>query len=269
MIIERIELINKLKKKYGETINDILKYKDKSITDLEAIEQSEEEIDKVTGKIKETEKELSDIAVNLSGRRRVVAKLFEEKIIEHLNDLDMAKSVFKVNIQYIEKDDGIVKIDNKSYKLMINGMDDIEFLIAPNVGEILKPLRKIASGGEISRMMLALKTVLNEIDKVNTLIFDEIDTGIGGKTSDVVGKKMNFLSKNKQIIVITHQAQISRYSNKHFFISKEIVDSRTITRLRELSYEDRIKETARMIGGENITGTTINHAKELLDNFNN
>lgn len=188
-IIERIELINKLKKKYGKTIEDIITHKEKSMKDLVAIERSEEEIEKVKQEIHKIEQELNKLAVNLSGRRRVVAKLFEEKIVEHLNDLDMNKCVFKVNVTYQESTDGVVKIEEKNYKLSENGIDHIEFLIAPNVGEEVKPLRKIASGGEMSRIMLALKTVLNEVDKVDTLIFDEIDVGIGGKTSAIVGKK--------------------------------------------------------------------------------
>ncbi len=264
-VIERIELIKKLKKKYGETIKDVLAHKEKSIQDLDAIEKSEEEIEKVLEQIQEIEKELNKLAVNLSGRRKVVAKLFEEKIVEHLNDLDMKKCDFKVNIAYQEKEDGIVKIDNKRYKLTENGIDHIEFLIAPNVGEEIKPLRKIASGGEMSRIMLALKTVLNEVDKVNTLIFDEIDVGIGGKTSDVVGKKMKFLSHNKQIILITHQPQIARYANDHFFIQKEVSGNRTSVKLKELTKQTRIIELARMVAGDKITETSLMHARELLE----
>ncbi len=267
-IIGRIELINKFKKKYGETIEDILAYKEKSINDLNAIEKSEEEIEETKAEIQKVKGELNKLAINLSGRRRVVAKLFDERIMENLNDLDMEKSIFKVNVSYIEKPDGIVQIDDKRYKLTDKGIDNIEFLIAPNVGEELKPLRKIVSGGEMSRIMLALKTVLNEVDKVNALIFDEIDMGIGGKTSDVVGRKMKFLSRNKQIIVITHQAQISRFAVKHFFISKEVVGNRTITRLKELTYNEKIYETARMMAGEQVTQTTLQHAKELIESIN-
>lgn len=267
-IIGRIELINKFKKKYGETIENILAYKEKSINDLEAIEKSEEEIEETKAKIQKVKEELNKLAINLSGRRRVVAKLFDERIMENLNDLDMEKSIFKVNVSYVEKPDGIVQIDDKRYKLTDKGIDNIEFLIAPNVGEELKPLRKIVSGGEMSRIMLALKTVLNEIDKVNTLIFDEIDMGIGGKTSDVVGRKMKFLSRNKQIIVITHQAQISRFAVKHFFISKEVIGNRTITKLKELTYNEKIYETARMMAGEQVTQTTLQHAKELIETMN-
>ena len=264
-IIERIELIKKLKKKYGETIEDIRAYKEKSIQDLDAIEKSEEEIEKVQQEIKEIEEELNKQAVNLSGRRKVVAKLFEEKIVEHLNDLDMKKCVFKVDISYQEKEDGIVKIDKKRYRLSENGIDHIEFLIAPNVGEEVKPLRKIASGGEMSRIMLALKTVLNEVDKVNTLIFDEIDVGIGGKTSDVVGKKMEFLGQNKQIILITHQPQIARYANEHFFVQKEVISNKTTVKLKELSGNARVREVARMVAGDKITDTSLKHARELLE----
>ncbi len=265
MIIERIELIKRLKEKYGETIEDILAYKDKCKRDLESIEQSEEEIDNIKKEIKELENELSRLAIQLSGRRRVIAKLFEEKIMEQLKDLDMGNAIFKVNIKYIEAPDGIVNIDGKHYKMNEKGIDNVEFLIATNKGEGLKPLNKIASGGEISRVMLALKTILNEVDKVETLIFDEIDVGIGGKTADVVGKKIKFISKNKQVISITHQAQIARYADKHFMVLKQEKDGRTISIIKTLSGKERIYEIARMIGGANITETTLKHAAELLN----
>ncbi len=263
-VIERIELINKLKKKYGETIEAVLAYKEKSNKDLDAIEKSEEEIEKVKQAIEKAEGELNKLAIGLSGRRKVVAKLFEEKITGILNDLDMGKCAFKVDITYQEQPDGVVGIDNKNYKLSENGIDHIEFLIAPNVGEDVKPLRKIASGGEMSRIMLALKTVLNEVDKVNTLIFDEIDAGIGGKTSDVVGIKMKYLGEKKQVILITHQAQIARYANEHFFVQKEVIGERTLVKLNGLSGKIRVNEIARMLSGDKITETSLKHAEEML-----
>lgn len=263
-INERLELIAKLKKKYGGNVEEIITYKEKCIKDLNAIEQSDEEIEKTKQQIQSIESKLNELSINLSGRRRVVAKLFEEKIIEQLQDLDMKKSDFKVDISYTEDKDGIVKIEGRSYKLKEDGIDNIEFLIAPNVGEPLKPLRKIASGGEISRIMLALKTVLNEVDNVSTLIFDEIDVGIGGKTADVVGNKFSFLSKNKQIISITHEAQIARYADKHFFIAKEVDNNRTFTKVHELTDNGRVYEIARMIAGNKISETALQHAKELL-----
>jgi len=263
-IIDRMELISNLKKKYGDTIEDILNYKEKCIKDLDAIEQSEEEIEKIKSKIVNVIEDLNRLAKNLSGRRRVMAKLFEEKIIENLKELDMGKCVFNVNFSYKEDLHGIVNMDGKSYKLTENGIDYVEFLISTNVGEDVKPLKKIASGGEISRVMLALKTVLNEVDRVNTMVFDEIDVGIGGKTADVVGRKVKFLSKAKQIILITHQPQIARYADTHFFIEKQVIGNRTITKLKELSSQERIDEIARMLAGEKITETSLKHAKELL-----
>ncbi len=264
-VIERMELIKKLKKKYGETIEDILLYKEKCLRDLEAIEQSEEEIEKTKSEIVKIEHELSELSTKLSGRRRVVAKLFEEKIMTELKDLDMGKSIFKVSIKYIESPTGIVDISGEKIKLNEKGIDNIEFMIATNAGESIKPLNKIASGGEISRVMLALKTILNEVDKVETLIFDEIDVGIGGKTADVVGKKIKFIGNKKQVISITHQAQIARYANKHFVVSKIEKDNRTVTFIKDVSGNDRIEEIARMIGGERLTDTTLQHAKELLE----
>ncbi len=263
-IIQRIDIINKLKKKYGNTIEEILTYKEKCIQDLSAIEQSEEEIEKTKQEIKQIEEKLAKLAIQLSGRRRVIAKLLEEKIETQLSELDMSKTVFKVNIIYQESPDGIVEIDGKRYKLTEKGIDNIEFLIAPNVGEEPRPLRKIASGGEMARVMLALKTILNEVDNIETMIFDEIDVGIGGKTSDRVGKKLKFLGGNRQVISITHQPQIARYADTHFVVTKTIEGDRTITRIKEVKSNERIQEIARMLGGEKITQTTLQHAKELL-----
>ncbi|MBN1899114.1 MAG: DNA repair protein RecN [Spirochaetes bacterium] len=266
-IIERIDLMNRLKKKYAAeagSIEEILSYKEKSIQDLNTIEQSEEEIEKTKKLIKDIQAKLSSLAVHLSGRRRVVAKLLEEKVEEQLKDLDMAKTIFKVDIKYQEEEKGIALVEGKRYKVTEKGMDNIEFLIAPNVGESLKPLRKIASGGEMSRIMLALKTILNEVDKIETMIFDEIDAGIGGKTSDMVGRKLKFLGGHNQVICITHQPQIARYADVHFVVNKSVEGERTVTRLKQVKGEERVSEIARMLGGEKITHTTLQHAKELL-----
>lgn len=263
-IIQRMDVINRLKKKYGNTIEDILAYKEKCIQDLSAIEQSEEEIERTRREIKQIEEKLAKLATNLSGRRRVVAKLLEDKVEVQLAQLDMAKTVFKVNIIYQEDQNGIVEIEGKRYRVTEKGMDNIEFLIAPNVGEEPKPLRKIASGGEMARIMLALKTILGEVDKIETMIFDEIDVGIGGKTSDKVGQMLKSLGKNQQVISITHQPQIARYADVHFVVTKSVEADRTITRIKEVKDEERIQELARMLGGEKITRTTIQHARELL-----
>lgn len=264
-VIGRIEMINRLKKKYGPALDDVLKYRDKCVSDLDSIEKSDEEMGKTREALARLEEELKKKALDLSGRRRAVAADFEKKITEELNELDMKKSRFHAGFSCAEHPSGIIEHEGKRYRLTEKGMDQVEFLISPNPGEELKPLRKIASGGEISRIMLALKIVFHDIDPVDTLIFDEIDTGIGGKTADVVGKKMRFLGKNRQVIVITHQAQIARYGEKHFFASKEIVEERTFTRLRDLPGNERVYEIARMIAGDKITETTLRHSKELLE----
>ncbi len=263
-IIARLEAINDLKKKYGNTIEEILKYKEKSLNDLTNIKYSEEEIEKSKAELKRIQAVLSKLAVALSGRRRVVAKLLEEKVEKELNELDMVKTKFNVAITYTEDTEGIAEVDGKKYKISSKGMDNVEFLIAPNVGEELKPLKKIASGGEMARIMLALKSILGEVDRVETMIFDEIDVGIGGKTSDKVGKKLKNLADNQQVISITHQVQIARYADTHFVVTKEIKEKRTVTGIREVKDDERIKEIARMMAGENITDTTIEHAKEML-----
>jgi DNA repair protein RecN (Recombination protein N) len=264
-IIERMELIKRLKKKYGDTIEEILNYRDKAVEDLNLIEQSEEEIEKTKLEIENIKVKLGNLALNLSGRRKVVAKLLEEKIENQLQELEMANTKFKVDINYIEDEQGIIEFEGRKLKVKEDGIDNVEFLISPNLGEELKPLRKIASGGEMSRIMLALKTILGEVDKIDTLIFDEIDVGIGGKTSDKVGRKLKSLGKFKQVISVTHQAQIARFADKHFVVSKRVSGNRTLTEVREVLGNDRVYEIARMLAGANITDTTLKHAKELLE----
>jgi len=264
-IIERMELIKRLKKKYGDTIEEILNYRDKAVEDLNLIEQSEEEIEKTKLEIENIKVKLGNLALNLSGRRKVVAKLLEEKIENQLQELEMANTKFKVDINYIEDEQGIIEFEGRKLKVKEDGIDNVEFLISPNLGEELKPLRKIASGGEMSRIMLALKTILGEVDNIDTLIFDEIDVGIGGKTSDKVGRKLKSLGKFKQVISVTHQAQIARFADKHFVVSKRVSGNRTLTEVREVLGNDKVYEIARMLAGANITDTTLKHAKELLE----
>jgi DNA repair protein RecN (Recombination protein N) len=264
-IIQRIETIKKLKKKYGNTIEEIINYKKKAIQDLSSIEQNEEEIEKTKNQIKLIETNISKMAIELSEKRQKVAKLLEEKMEMQLAELNMEKTTFKVNFTYQEDENSFVEVEGKKYKISASGIDNVEFLISPNIGEELRPLRKIASGGEISRIMLGLKTILCEVDKIDTLIFDEIDVGIGGKTSDKIGQMLKTLGKTKQVISVTHQPQISRYANAHFVVSKEIKEKRTFTTIKEVKGEERIYEIARMLSGEKITETSLKTAKEFID----
>jgi len=185
-------------------------------------------------------------------RREALASYIEEEINRVLKELNMPNASFKVDITREENPNE-------------NGFDRVEFLISTNIGEPLKPLAKIASGGELSRIMLALKTVLASSDGIPTLIFDEVDTGISGKTAQRVAEKMAYLSKKHQLICVTHLPQIASMADAHYFISKISNKNRTYIKLTELDYEGRIKELARIMGGENVTFTTLEHAKELLE----
>ena len=176
----------------------------------------------------------------------------------------MEKAEFHTSVEPHEDENGILRIDGKRYAFREHGMDKVEFLIAPNVGSDLRPLARIASGGEISRVMLALKTVLVQVDSIPTVLFDEIDSGIGGKIADVVGKKLKELSQSAQVICITHLPQIARFADRHFLVEKDVVGERTLITAKPLSDAERVTEIARMHGG-NETEVGLAHARELLN----
>lgn len=184
--------------------------------------------------------------------------------MKELADLGMAGTVFRVSIKREISPDGQIGTDNKRYVLYPHGIDKIEFLLSTNIGEDLRELRRVASGGEMSRIMLALKKAILSADIVESLVFDEVDAGIGGATAEIVGKKLKSLAQDRQVLVITHHPQIAAMSDSHFFIQKEMINARVITYVKSLNKEDRIREIARMLAGEKITDITIKHAKELI-----
>jgi DNA repair protein RecN (Recombination protein N) len=176
----------------------------------------------------------------------------------------MGGTAFRVSIKRELSPDGEIESENKKYVLYPHGLDRVEFLIAANEGEDLKQLRKVASGGEMSRIMLALKNVILSADIVDSLIFDEVDAGIGGKTAEIVGKKLKSLSKNRQVLVITHLPQIAAMSDFHYTVQKEKVNERTSTNVKKLAQSDKIREIARMLSGEKVTDLTMRHAEEMV-----
>jgi DNA repair protein RecN (Recombination protein N) len=186
-------------------------------------------------------------------------------VVAQLKDLGMEKASFKVDVAQTEDAAGIVCSNKKKYKAENSGMDVVRFLISPNPGEELKPLAKIASGGEISRVMLAIKTILSEADAVPVLVFDEIDAGIGGRIAEAVGVKLKEISSARQVLCITHLPQIASLAKSHFLVSKEEQKGRTITSVNVLSEKERIEEIARMLGGSKITETTLKHAREMIE----
>ena len=250
-IVERIDNINKLKLKYGSTITEILEYRDKIEKDLSLVNFESEELENLKKEKSELVGQYFQDSERLSEIREKIAENLQNTVDIQLDDLNMENAKFKVEI-------------TKTQEITIYGIDNAEFMIAANVGETFKPLAKIASGGEISRIMLALKTVFSAVDNISVLIFDEIDTGISGETVRRVAEKLRELSRNTQIICVTHSPQIAGRAQQQFFIKKEIENNFTETKVHELNTEERIREIARIISGDNITEASINHAKEIM-----
>ncbi|BBM40300.1 DNA repair protein RecN [Leptotrichia shahii] len=250
-IVERIDDINRLKLKYGSTITKILEFRDKIEKDLSLVNFENEELENLKNEKSELVSQYFQDSEKLGEIRAKIAENLQNTIDVQLDDLNMENAKFKVEI-------------TKTQEITAHGTDNAEFMIATNVGETFKPLAKIASGGEISRIMLALKTVFSVVDNISVLIFDEIDTGISGETVRRVAEKLRELSRNTQIICVTHSPQIAGKAQQQFFIKKEIENNFTETKVYELNTEERIREIARIISGDNITEASINHAKEIM-----
>ncbi len=263
-ITDRLELISKFKRRYGNTISEMIEYKADAERKLENLELGSEKIDSLKMQIRENKLTAGDLCIALSNKRKKVAERLSTLVEKELQELGMEKAEFQTSVDPLEDDNGLLLIDGKRYALRENGMDKVEFLIAPNVGSELRPLAKIASGGEISRVMLALKTVLVQVDNIPTVLFDEIDSGIGGKIADVVGKKLKELSQTAQVICITHLPQIARFADRHFMVEKDVVGDRTLITAKPLTDTERVTEIARMHGGKE-TEVGLAHARELLN----
>ena len=248
-IEERLQLFYKLKRKYGGSIEAVLEFYEKAVQELEFLSNSSEKAAELSAKKAEEEKHLSALAETLTARRRATAEQVEEQIETALHDMEMKHARFHIQIE--EKADWGA-----------DGKDKVEFLISANAGEPLKPLAKIASGGEMSRVMLALKTVLVDADEIGTFIFDEIDTGVSGRTARRVGEKMRFLGGKRQLLCITHLPQIAAMADNHFLIEKESDAGETVTRVTALDEEGAVREVARLMN--DVTETTLAAARELL-----
>ncbi len=252
-IEERLALIGTLKRKYGNTIEEIIEYGSFIQQKLEEVSDTESLLKKLNAEKSSLEIELYSKACQIHDMRVKAADELKEKVTKELMDLEMEKADFKVDIQFDQ---------NRSYNE--NGLDIIEFLISPNPGEGLKPLNRIASGGEMSRIMLAIKTILADVDEIGVLIFDEIDTGVGGKAALKVGEKLLQVSAKHQVICITHHAQIASLAKAHYLISKKTDKKRTIAILEKLDGNEREKEIARLLSGEENKSTTM-LAKEMIE----
>lgn len=264
MIRERLNLLGTLKRKYDKSIEEILTYKEQIGKELDRMESKDETISSLEKEMLQLSSRLKKECCLLSEKRKSKASQLSRRIQRALTGLGMEKTKFDVRITQREDQNGLVDIDGKRFFVDEKGMDQVEFFVSPNPGEPLKPLAKIASGGEISRIMLALKSVLARADRVETMIFDEIDVGIGGEVASAVGKSLKNLACSHQVIVVTHLQQIASQADQHFKVFKEGVKGRTVIRIKSLSREERVKEIARMISGEKVSQVTLRQAKEMI-----
>ncbi|MBI4710305.1 MAG: DNA repair protein RecN [Nitrospirae bacterium] len=258
VIQERLEFIKGLKKKYRGDIESILAYKVKAEEELAGMQNAEERLELLKDEREGLKKELTEKAGVLSQKRKAVAKKIETAVVKELAELSMPDTKFSINMTAELGDDTL-----DGFKAHPKGIDKIDYLISTNVGEELRPLSKVASGGELSRIMLALKGILSGGDKIPVLIFDEIDAGIGGRAAETVGQKLKNLSKKHQVICITHLPQIASYGDSHLRIEKKVKGQRTVVEVKALEKEERTIEIARMLSG-NVTDASVKHAKEML-----
>ena len=251
LVEDRLDLIYKLRKKYGNSIPEILEYRKNAAEELNMIEMSDDLLETLKIEFSDKKKSTINIATELSSMRLSAFSVFSEKIKEELRYLNMPSVDFQ--LYHI-----------RTKELTPIGIDEMEFLISANPGEAPKALSKIASGGEMARIMLAIKNVMAEKDGIPTLIFDEIDTGVSGTSAQKIGEKLKQISNTHQVICVTHSAQVASYANTHLKIEKNVKDNRTYTSVSKLEKEDRIKELARIISGDNITSISLENAEQML-----
>ena len=249
-IESRLDVIHKLRRKYGVTCEEILAYLEKAKRELDEIEFADDHLERLKGKLKKAEKTAWDQALALRKNRQEKAELLSQRILAELSQLDMPRVQFSCRFQELE--------------LTPNGADGVAFYMSANAGEALKPMSKVASGGELARIMLAMKNVLAEKDQVNTLIFDEVDTGVSGRAAQKVAEKLRSVASHKQVLCVTHLPQLAALADTHLLIAKSERDGRTYTSVTPLDLEGRKRELARIIGGANITQTTLKSAEEML-----
>lgn len=264
-IDDRLAEINGLKRKYGQDIAEIISARDKIAAELEALSSNDEKRAALEDKLRQHETTLSRLAIALAEKREATALAIKKSVEKELKDLSMANVQFGVRFDYEPDPQGFVNFRSQKTRMTAAGLGRIEFLFSPNPGEELRPLAKIISGGELSRVMLSLKSILNEQGTVPVMIFDEVDVGIGGKVAEKVGQKLKKLGASKQVFSITHLPQIAGMASAHFLVEKDVKKNRTRSGIRMLSLEERVEEIARMSGGEKITEATLKHAREMIN----
>jgi DNA repair protein RecN (Recombination protein N) len=268
-IESRLELIRGLKRKYGQSISEVLAYLTKAQKELDEASNSAER----SARLKETAASLKpamgQTAARLSAERAKAAEKLMAEVKKELNDLNMPQVEFSVSLSQEKDEGGIPLPDGQSYAFGNEGVDTVEFMASTNPGEPLKPLAKIASTGELSRFTLALKGALSEADHIPVLIFDEIDIGVGGRSGEIIGKKLSSLARNHQVVCVTHLPQIAAFADAHFSVHKELAGARTLSLLESLEDEARLKELAIMLGGAQYTETALTNARELMHKAEN
>ena len=248
----RLEEIDRLKRKYGSTVKEVLAFKQRADEALKLFTSDEEKLSQLESRLEPLRQMVENLGKKLSRERKRVASELKKSVEKELNSLGMKKTIFEIRIDPLP--------------LSIKGADRVEFLISPNVGEEVKPLAKIASGGELSRIMLAMKRILAKIGGRQVLVFDEVDAGIGGAMAEVVGRKLRELSRHHQVICVTHLPQIACFADQHHSVRKEVKSGRTVTLVDRLDQESVVDEIARMLGGVKVTEKTKAHAKEMIEN---
>ncbi|MFN3412213.1 MAG: DNA repair protein RecN [Exilispira sp.] len=267
-IDERLDQLELLKKKYGNTIEEILKIKNQYEQEISNYDTLDEKIEKLNNEISNLKQKLAHDAIVISQKRRVAARELEIMVNENLKKVGMDASRFAVSIDYQQDENSFCKINGSGYKINSNGIDIVEFGLSSSPSLPVKSLRKIASGGEISRIMLAIKKALIEYEEAQTIIFDEIDAGIGGKTADLVGNEIYQISKDRQIICITHLPQIASYATNHYNVLKNIEGKDVYISIKKLDKDERIIEIARMLSGQPDSHQALEHARQLLNEKN-
>ncbi|MCK4862800.1 MAG: DNA repair protein RecN [Dehalococcoidales bacterium] len=261
----RLELLRSLKRKYGGSIRAVLDYLAKAGAELEGLTSSGERREQLEEKREQLKKEMGELASRLSGQRTQAAQELAAAVIKELADLSMAQVEFDISITQEVAPEGIPFPDGECYQFDATGVDDVAFVASTNPGEPMKPLDRIASTGEVSRFMLALKSALAEADTIPVLIFDEIDIGVGGRSGEVIGRKLWNLSRSHQVICVTHLPQIAAFADAHFNVSKKTAGDRTVSTLEALQGDSRLNELAVMIGGPRYTATALKAAGELME----
>ena len=260
---ERLQLLNRLKRKYGPSLEDVRRLRDKLSHRVDDLDQKKAELERTLAALEDRERDIMEKATRLSKKRKRVAQTLEKSVKSEMGLLDMGGTRFEVRF-HTQGPEGERDPENTMGEINADGLDRVEFMLSPNVGEELRPLARIASGGELSRIMLAMKTILARTASVETLVFDEVDSGIGGGTAEVVGDKLQSLAEYHQILCITHLPQIASKGQTHFLVQKRVRDKRTQTIISELDAEARVKEIARLLGGKVVSPEALAHAKEMM-----